>query len=170
MPTKPFRHRLNHDLPNGAFDDRGIRYMMIRPDALMGIFARLDEPARSEAFAAIAHSVEERGAHSARSYIGHGTEDRLLDIIAATAPDLGWGVWRFERTGEAITLTVRNSPFAAAAGPLPPPVCYPILGMLRGVSGILFGAPAAVTETACAAGGGDTCTFTAARTPRAGLR
>ena len=51
----------------GGLDIGGIRYMMIRPDALMGLFRRLDPPQRAAAFEAIAASIREHGGKSAAS-------------------------------------------------------------------------------------------------------
>jgi uncharacterized protein len=156
-----FRDRLHFDAEAGAYLDRDIRYMLIRPDALMGLFARLSEPARAEAFAAIADSITERGRHSAQSYVAPDEIDRLLHVIEASAPELGWGIWSFDHVdADTIRLEVRNSPFAHAAGDLPPPVCFPIVGMLRAVGTMVLGEGVAVMEDACAAGGGaEVCRF-----------
>lgn len=151
-----FRERLHFDAKDGAYLDGDIRYMLIRPDALMGLFQRLSEGARAEAFAAIADSITERGRHSAESYVAPDEIDRLLHVIADSAPQLGWGIWAFTHPDEdTILLEVRNSPFARAAGNLPPPVCYPIVGMLRAIGAMVLGGPVAVEETRCAAGGGE---------------
>ncbi|MEJ8572331.1 V4R domain-containing protein [Microbaculum marinum] len=151
-----FRDRLRFDAETGAYLDRDIRYMLIRPDALMGLFARLSDSARTEAFAAIADSITERGRHSAQSYVAPDEADRLLRVISDSAPQLGWGIWNFEhQDDDVILLEVRNSPFAHAAGELPPPVCYPIVGMLRAVGSMVLGDDVAVEETQCAAGGGE---------------
>lgn len=155
-----FRKRLRHDAERGAYFDRDIRYMLIRPDALMGVFARLAGGTREAALAAMADSITERGRQSAESYVPPDRVDGLLGVVAATAPELGWGVWRFEiGPDRRIRLTVKNSPFAGAAGELSPPVCYPIVGMLRAVGTMALGGPVKVHETSCAAGGGDSCRF-----------
>ena len=151
-----FRERLRFDAETGAYLDRDIRYMLIRPDALMGLFQRLPEAARAEAFAAIADSITERGRHSAQSYIAPDEVDRLLHVIADSAPQLGWGIWAFDHVDDdTIELEVRNSPFAHVAGDLPAPVCYPIVGMLRAVGAMVLGEGVDVAETRCAAGGGE---------------
>lgn len=160
-----FRERLNFDAGTGAYLDGDIRYMLIRPDALMGLFQRLSDEARAEAFAAIADSITERGRHSASTYVAPEEIDRLLHVIAESAPQLGWGIWAFTHPDDqSITLEVRNSPFAHAAGDLPPPVCFPIVGMLRAVGAMVLGGPVVVSEDACAAGGGEeVCRFTIRR-------
>ncbi|MEM8853639.1 MAG: V4R domain-containing protein [Pseudomonadota bacterium] len=153
-----FRERLRHDSA-GAYYDGSIRYMMIRPDALMGLFARLDEDARQAALEALAHSITEHGGRSARSYVNPDEIDALTTIIAETAPQLGWGVWRFEPASEdALTVHVENSPFAEGAA-FAGAVCHPIVGMLRAVGAMVFGKPCDVHEVHCANDGADRCHF-----------
>ncbi|WMS41460.1 4-vinyl reductase [Acuticoccus sp. MNP-M23] len=153
-----FHERLRHDEPNGAHYDGDIRYMMIRPDALMGIFARLDPAARQAAMEAFRDSIIERGGQSAATYVSADGIDRLLGVIEATAADLGWGRWHFERIGDGYGLTVRNSPFGAAA-PFEGPACHAIVGMATIVGTMVLGAPATATETACVASGAAECRF-----------
>jgi predicted hydrocarbon binding protein len=160
-----FRERLHFDAETGAYLDGEIRYMMIRPDALMGLFRRLSDSARAEAYAAIADSITERGRHSAGTYVAPDEIDKLLHVIADTAPQLGWGKWAFDHVDDdTIRLEVSNSPFAHAAGELLPPVCFPIVGMLRAVGAMVLGERVTVTEDRCAAGGGEeACRFTIRR-------
>jgi len=146
-----FRERLRHEDAEGAIYDGDFRYMMIRTDALMGLFARLPVIERQAALEALGASVRERGKQSAQSYVA-GDRAALLATIEATAPELGWGVWQFAQEGDRLTLTVANSPFAAAAG-FAGPVCHAIVGMAASVGEIVLGVPCRATETACAAGG-----------------
>ena len=162
MSATSFKDRLLHDAQSGAWFDQTRRYMMIRPDALMGIFRRLPEPARMEALEAFAHSIAQQGGDSARAYVEMGgTGDKLLDVIACTAPELGWGIWAFERGQDSIRLSVRNSPFAAGYGVATHPVCMPIVGMIGAVSTLVMGQPMQAREIQCAAMGHETCLFEA---------
>jgi uncharacterized protein len=163
MSTVPsFRDRLSFDAENGALMDQARRYMLIRPEALMGIFRRLPEAERRQALEAFAESIVEQGSDSARAYVAmEGGGEVLARTVAATAPQLGWGIWDVEVAPDLIRLEVRNSPFAAGFGPSDSPVCHPILGMTRAVSGMIFGCDAVVRETACSACGADVCRFEA---------
>lgn len=159
----PFRDRLDFR-PEGAVFDGPRRYMMIRPEALMGIFTRLDPAAREAALEALAASIFVQGSDSARAYAAAGGPAADLPaIVAATAPDLGWGVWRFERNGDRLTLTVANSPFAAGFGRSDAPVCHAIRGMVAAVATLVLGAPASARETECAATGASACRFESSR-------
>ena len=163
MPS--FRDRLSFDAARGEYRDGDIRYLMMRPDALMGLFAELSPQARAEAFAALARSVTRFGGRSARAYraADAATPAALLDTIAATAPQLGWGVWALRVDDDALHLTVVNSPFAAGFGASADPVCAAIAGMLRAVGELVLGGDVAAAETVCAATGAACCHFTARR-------
>jgi predicted hydrocarbon binding protein len=158
------RHRLVFDAERGEVRDGDVRYLLIRPDALMGIFRGLPEGPRAEALAAFARSISEHGSRSARKYQAMGADDaaKLLAVIEDTAPHLGWGRWRFvERGPQALRLEVENSPFAAGYGASPVPVCAPVAGMLAAVARLAFGAHWEVAEEHCTSQGRALCRFVA---------
>lgn len=158
-----FRQRLTCDLATGELRDGDTRYVMLREDSLMGLFKRLPEPARGDAFKAFAASLTEHGARSAARYLARdGDAGSLLAAIAGTAPQLGWGVWRFSH-GEAgeLHLEVKNSPFARGYGTSSDAVCAPVTGMLAAVASIVFDAPVQAEEDLCASAGGAICRFSA---------
>lgn len=146
----------------GRILDGEIRYLMLRADVLMGLFRRLDGAARLQALEAFAASVREGGRRSAEHYRRLGAADRaaLLTAIEATAPELGWGRWRFETGDDGWRLAVEDSPFAAGFGPAEAPVCAPIRGMLGALADLLLGPGARIAEVACAAAGAEACRFT----------
>ncbi len=155
-----FRERLTLDPDAGAWFDQTRRYMLLRPEALMGIFRRLPEAERAMALQALQESVFEQGSDSARAYRAMGgTGEALIGVIEASAPELGWGRWRFTRKGDVLTLEVRNSPFAAGFGPSAMPVCAAIAGMVRAVATLVFERPATAREVQCAAMGHAFCLF-----------
>lgn len=159
-----FRERLVWDADRGEIHDRDIPYLLIRPDSLMGIFRFLPDADRPAAFEAFARSIAHHGRGSAESYqaLGADQADALLATIAATAPQLGWGVWAFAPPGDGLlALSVENSPFAAGYGKSDTPVCAAIRGMLEAVGGLVFGAEMAAKEIDCAAMGAGCCTFEA---------
>lgn len=162
--SQSFHQRLVISPEAGEMRDGTIRYLMMRPDALMGMFARLSPAARAEAIDALAASVAENGGKSVKAYRASGAADpeALMQTIAATSAELGWGLWRFERTGqEEIRVTVENSPFADGIGTSDLPVCGAIRGILTAMGPLLLdGNRLQVTETRChAVSGGKTCSF-----------
>ena len=158
-----FRERLFFDETEGAILDEDRRYILMRADALMGVFRRLSPAARAEAFSALEASIFEQGSKSARAYraLGQGDGAQLAHAVAATAPQLGWGVWTFDGQPDRLRLTVANSPFATAYGASQTPVCHSIVGMVRGVAGLVFERPAVAREVACVAMGAPQCLFEA---------
>ena len=162
--------RLVFDVARGAVLDADRRYVLLRADVLMGIFAGLEGQARDAALAAFARSVAEHGAASVRAYRDAVGADALPQAMQDAAASLGWGRWRLDAArshGESPTLAlaVENSPFAAAAPPGSARACHAIAGMLEAVAGALWQQPADARETHCAAQGGATCSFVAV--PRA---
>ena len=157
-----FRERLVFDPASGEYRDGAIRYMMIRNDALMGLFAELSPEQRLGALAALERSIRNHGGQSAATYQAMGATDAagMMQTIAETAPQLGWGVWRFHAALRAVMLEVENSPFAAAAGGSAHPVCHAITGMLTAIGPMLLGGRAVAVEQRCAArDGGVLCQF-----------
>lgn len=160
-----FHQRLAITPDKGEMRDGAIRYLMMRPDALMGMFARLSPAARAEALDALAASVAENGGKSVRAYRDSGAADpeALMRTIVQTSAELGWGLWTFDRQGEdGFRVTVRNSPFADGIGSAEAPVCGAIRGILTAMGPLLTGGKdVTVTETQChAVSGTGTCSFT----------
>ena len=116
---------------------------------------------RPEMLAAFARSITRHGGRSAQAYRAAGAvaPAQMIATIAATAPELGWGIWDLRLTPDGIDLEVRNSPFAAGHGSSLHPVCHPIVGMLGAVGPMVLGCPVAVHETNCVAMGAATCRF-----------
>jgi hypothetical protein len=164
MTTGPFRERLVFDAASGEILDESRRYMLMRPEALMGIFQRLDDETRLKALHALEASVIEMGGNSARAYSAHGGGDpaALLTTVAATAPDLGWGRWVFNHGKTTLELKVENSPFAVGYGRSEHPVCHAISGMVTAVARLALGRDDVMAmETACTACGAPACLFEA---------
>ncbi len=172
--------RLARDPALGELRDGNTRYFLMRADAFMDAFARLDEDARYTMFAAFAQSIARHSGQSVKHYrheLGPAAREIFLNAAVNMAADLGWGAWRFgpHVPGE-MTLEVTNSPFAeghvnarspdgkhgGTRGLAKEPVCAPVLGMLEALGGIVFTVDPVCEETECAAvTGGDTCRFVA---------
>ncbi|WP_326543965.1 hypothetical protein [Pseudorhodoferax sp.] len=162
---------------DGAVHDGPRRYLVMRPDVLMGAAARLDGPGRAAWLAAMADSARQQGGDSLRAYRQAGATETasLLATTEAAAADLGWGRWTLTLAGDALHLQVMHSPFAAgwraAAGrAAPEPVCAPIQGLLAALADCVFGDACTIVEHHCSAvhgdgraGNGAPCQFSARR-------
>lgn len=159
----PLRERLAWDTAAGRVSDGPRRYLMMRPDVLMGALRGLPAPARAAVLDAFARSVAEHGADSIRAYFRQVGEDpsALLAASAAAAADLGWGAWTFEPGRGRLGLVVEGSPFAEGFGAADAPVCAPVRGMLQAVAGVACGVEADAVELQCAACGAPRCRFEA---------
>lgn len=168
--------RLQWTDAQGAVHDGPRRYLMMRPDVLMGALVALDEPARSAMLDAWAASSCTHGGASLQAYAQslHGDVQALIDATTAAAADLGWGRWTVHRGPDGLQLQVAHSPFvdgwrAAAGGPARQAVCAPVRGMFTALVCALQPGEATVEETHCAAmqaapGGG--CSFRVRQEPR----
>lgn len=158
---KPFKDRLAWSAQAGTIADGPARYVLIRADALMGLFHNLSGADRRTALAAFQRSVHRFGGQSVRRYQAARNEDDpdVLTLVAAGAPQLGWGHWTVERHGAALSVIVENSPFASGFGDAGQSVCAPIAGMLEAAATITLDREFSVTEVRCAAAGSETCHF-----------
>lgn len=160
------RARLRWSASDGAIHDGPRRYLMMRPDVLMGVLRRLPPGERAHVAEAFADAVADHGVDSIRAYFRQVGEDpsALLASTVRAAADLGWGAWRFEPGPGRLGLEVAGSPFAQGFGASDAPVCAPIRGMLRAVALVGAGVGldgADVRELRCVACGHPRCEFEA---------
>ena len=108
--------RLSRDPALGELRDGNTRYFLMRADAFMDAFARLDPDQRYTMFAKLAEAIAEHSGQSVKHYrheLGPAAREIFLNAAVNMAADLGWGSWTFgPHTPGEMTLEVRNSPFA----------------------------------------------------------
>jgi len=158
--------RLSRDPALGELRDGNTRLFLMRADAFIDAFKRLDEDARYTMFQAFAQSIAEHSGQSVKHYrheLGPAAREIFLNAAVNMAADMGWGGWSFgPHTPGEMTLDVTNSPFVEGHGASDTPVCAPILGMIEALGGIIFSVDPVVEEIECAAvTGGETCRFVA---------
>jgi len=138
----------------------GARYLLIRPETLVGLQKAVEGALGERAAACIAAGGRAGGARATASLDGaaHERVSRLLRI----GGEIGWGEFALERlTATELAVSVRHSPIADAYGPSVVPVCHLIRGVLESLAGSIFGPSRTVVETACAAMGAPACRFVA---------
>lgn len=153
------RDRLAWHDAQGAIADGPRRYLMMRPDVLMGAVAALEPAARQAWLDAWAASTTRHGGASLQAYAQAVAfdGDALAAATVQAAADLGWGAWQLQRGPDLLQLQVTGSPFvdgwhAAAGTPAAQPVCAPVRGMLAALAQLLLPpGPLQVEETDCAA-------------------
>ena len=166
MTSNRLYDRISRDPSMGELRDGNTRLFLMRADAFMDAFGRLDEDARYSMFSAFAQSIAEHSGQSVKHYrheLGPAAREIFLNAAVNMAADMGWGGWAFgPNTPGEITLEVANSPFVEGHGVSEKPICAPILGMIEALGGIIFSVDPVVKEVECAAvTGGDTCLFVA---------
>ena len=152
------RERLAWDPVQGRVCDGPRRYLLMRPDVLMGAVVAMAPAYRQSFLAGWAQSTRDHGADSLRAYaqMVQGDHQALMLATAAAAADLGWGRWWLTLEDGALHLEVMDSPFvtgwwAASQGRASEePVCSPIRGMLQALAEVVLDGPVLVQEDACA--------------------
>jgi uncharacterized protein len=162
--------RLHLDEAQGTIHDGDRRYLMMRPDVLMGMLHELPSAVQVQVLAGFMASACRQGGKSVSAYRdqpgGQGS-DALCEVMIDSAASLGWGRWAFRRDGQALMLEVVNSPFAAGHGPSNHAVCAPIAGIFQSLASMVLACDAEVNELACAAQGCQVCHFIAVPTTTA---
>lgn len=170
------RDRLLWNEGRGALHDGPRRYLMMRPDVLMGAVAALDDTARAAWLQAWSDSTALYGGASLQAYAQAVNHDpsALMAATVQAAADLGWGAWQLALETNGLQLTVTGSPFvdgwhAASTHTAATPVCAPVRGMLAALAMLVLPpGPIDVVEQSCAAmhaaGEEAVCSFSARST------
>jgi predicted hydrocarbon binding protein len=142
----------------GALTLGGARYLLIRPETLVGLQKAVEQALGERAASCILAGGRAGGARAAASLEG-SAEDRVRRLLRLGG-EIGWGEFALERlTATELAVSVRRSPVAESYGPSAAPVCHLIRGVLESLATATFGRPAAATETACVAMGAPVCRF-----------
>jgi len=142
----------------GALTIDGARYLLIRPETLAALQKATE--AVVGAFAGECLAVGGRAGGGRASAGLTGSREERVRRLMETGSAIGWGVFTLERlTADALTVSVRRSPFAEAYGPSAAPVCHLIRGVLEALAAATLSGMPFVAETACAAMGADVCRF-----------
>jgi hypothetical protein len=153
------RERLAWDPAQGRVCDGPRRYLLMRPDVLMGAVVGMVPAYRQSFLVGWAQSTRDHGADSLRAYaqMVQGDRDALMQATVEAAADLGWGRWSLTLEDGALHLQVQDSPFVAGWAAASPgqssdePVCAPIRGMLQALAEVVLQGPVDVEETHCRA-------------------
>ena len=138
----------------------GARYLLIRPETLVGLQKAVEHALGERAASCIAAGGRAGGARAAGS-LGGSAEERVGRLLRIGG-EIGWGEFALERlTATELSVSVRHSPVAESYGPSAAPVCHLIRGVLESLATATFGRPATVAETACVATGAPACRFVA---------
>lgn len=144
----------------GELRQSGIRYVLMRPDVVMGVLRHLPEP--EQYVAAMVASAHEYSRASFDQYAQSGATSDVdaIEHGCRMAGQLGWGHWTLRKTvGMPAAVQVENSPFAIAAKPSSIPTCGWIAGVLTALFESAQGKGFIAIETQCTAQGHSHCEF-----------
>jgi len=151
--------RLAHD-GRGGFRHGNDRFLLIRPETLVGVQQAVERALGPRAVACFVEGGRAGGARALRSIIG--TAEERARALTAMAADLGWGTLTVETlTPTSFVVIGSNSPFPAAHTATGDPVCHLTRGVLEALAENLFGRLVPVHETHCEATGASYCRFEA---------
>jgi predicted hydrocarbon binding protein len=160
----PILDALEFDGEEGAIFFKGVRYLLIRPETLVGFQKGLEERFGKEAQELLYRGGFAGGHLSTKKYketFGYG-DDEIVQFMMTMGGQIGWGKFQlveFDTQAKKLILTVKSSPFAVAYGKSAGPVCHITLGVMAGMGQTLFGETIAAAESHCMAKGDDFCRF-----------
>lgn len=161
---------LTYDAERGALALSSARYVMLSPAVFVELQKQVEAHLPQEVAEIMTRSAEGDGAFLASRYrdvFGYGP-DEVLTAVSYMLSESGWGAMSSEMAnfeGEELVFKVLDSPFAESYGPSTQPVCYTILGVLRGVAMTLFEKEVDGMEVQCAAKGDTCCRFVVSGRP-----
>lgn len=143
------------DAENGALILNGVRYLLIRPETIIGIQKASD----SKAMFVGGFEGGSRSAKKLRDEKGL-TPQETLQAMCTMGTQIGWGKFKLLDFSEnGFEFEVHSSPWAAAYGKSQVPVCHLVAGVFSGVASVIFGGDKKVKEIQCAACGAGLCRF-----------
>ncbi|WP_048086661.1 V4R domain-containing protein [Ferroglobus placidus] len=148
---------ISHDKESGGWYYKGIRYLLIRPETIIGIQKKVNEICgeSKEALFSGGYTGGKLSAEKFAKELGLSKEE-ILAFMCSMGTQLGWGKMEWELREEKFVVRVHNSPFAEAYGNSTKGVCHLIEGVFAGVGEIIFG-KAVSEERLCKAKGDDYC-------------
>lgn len=164
MDQNSILDQLIYDSISGALTYKDVRYLLIRPETIVGFQKDVEKHSRKAAREALFKGGFRGGYLSAKKYkeLHHLSDSETIRFMMSMGAEIGWGnfqpiVYDFENC--KLKIRVENSAFAAAYGESTAGVCYLIGGVLSGLATVLFGRNCKALETECLAKGDTHCVF-----------
>ena len=156
---------LTYDSAKGALDFNGVRYLLIRPETVMGFFKAVSNEIGTKAGELAFEGGYAGGSASTAAYKEkfNLSNKEILEYMCNMGTQLGWGHFKIEHHDEdKIEISVKNSPFAQKEALIegdPNGSCHFIRGVLAGLGKTVLGTEVTATEVACIAKNDVQCRF-----------
>lgn len=154
---------LTWESDRGALSFKGVRYLLIRPETLIGLQKAMEAEVGSERTGEILYQGGYTGGRlSGQKYREtFGLDERgAVEYMCRMGREIGWGALHlaeFDLAAGRMVVEAEASPFAEAYGQAAQGVCHLLRGVFGGLGEALFGRPVEAVEEACRAAGADRC-------------
>jgi predicted hydrocarbon binding protein len=164
MSDNSILDQLDYDALAGAVRYKDVRYLLIRPETVIGFQKAIEEKNGLLSQNAFFQGGFSGGHLSAKKYSElNGFSDlQLIDFMMKMGTEIGWGHFKlqdFDSKKQHLSVIVEQSPFAAAYGESRSGVCHLIRGVPSGLASVLFNQNCVGSEIKCLARGDEHCFF-----------
>lgn len=156
--------QLMYDSASGALTYRDVRYLLIRPETIVGFQKTIEKHSRTGAQEALFQGGYRGGYLSAKKYkeMQNLSDSETISFMMTMGAEIGWGNFQlieYDFEIRKLQIRVKNSAFAEAYGDSTEGVCHLISGVLSGLATVLFAQNCIASETECLAKGDKHCVF-----------
>lgn len=164
MSTNQILDELVYDQSSGSLMYKGVRYLLMRPETLVGFQKALVQNCSKEADDNLFQGGFTGGSLSAKKYkdLHNFGDHEIIEFMMNMGNQIGWGNFslvRYDPSEMHLCVAVKDSPFAEAYGQSSQSVCHLIRGVLAGMASVLFGGACLAEEVECRARGDECCRF-----------
>lgn len=164
MSENPILDEMVYDRSSGALLFNGVRYLMIRPETIVGFQKAMNESFGKESDKHIFEGGFTGGYLSANKYKEryNFSDLEIVEFMMKMGTQIGWGHFSLELYDpklKILNVSVAHSPFAESYGSASHGVCHLIRGVLAGMASVLFGKECTSNEIECRAKGSQICRF-----------
>jgi predicted hydrocarbon binding protein len=156
--------QLMYDPASGALKYKDVRYLLIRPETIVGFQKTIEKHSRKGAQEALFQGGYQGGHLSAKKYkeMQNLSDSETISFMMTMGAEIGWGNFQlieYDFEIRKLQIRVKNSAFAEAYGDSAEVVCHLISGVLSGLATVLFARNCIGSEIECLAKGDKHCVF-----------
>ncbi len=156
--------QLRYDAASGALIYRDVRYLLIRPETIVGFQKTVETYSPQAAREALFQGGYQGGYLSTKKYkaLQKLSDSETIHFMMTMGAEIGWGHFQlleYDVEDRKLQVGVENSAFADAYGESTEAVCHLISGVLSGLATVLFKRNCTACETECLAKGDTQCIF-----------
>lgn len=155
---------MQYDATSGALLYKGVRYLLIRPETIVGFQKAIAESCGHQAEDKLFEGGFKGGRLSASKYREefNFSNPEIVKFMMRMGNQIGWGNFtlkEYDQKAKRLAVVVTHSPFAQAYGASSHGVCHLIRGVLAGMGSVLFESDCGAEEKTCRAKGDADCLF-----------